>query len=525
MTKERFSPKLDPSAYYKSGNTGLKNWQALNEIIANSIDSWIDTGIKKDLIVKVDLKNIQTNLSDSSIRITDNAAGMEKEQLINLFSFFKSNKSESEMADQYLGLYGFGFKAATSKIGTKVTVITSNSTSEYYKISVDYIALQSKPEDFELTVETLKHDNTTKKIFNGGPTGTIVAITNFNSSFPEVVLYDWLPVSWKKYMNGEMYDKKLKLYVGEDLTKSNLLSPFNLEINENTLKELEVDFEWLDNKKKKQKGTVQGFFGFKTDKKQNTMAKQGLNVYRRGQLIERFSKSYYMDGAAPHNDHNSLVGEINIEINVNTVKNAIEDSDSNEAMLKALNAEFKKYKKTIKNMTIAAASEDKDLIDLEIAKFRNEFNLKLNPSQKKILDATGSIEDVGGKDSTDGKPSTSTTKPTKTVKKVPFKMLDWNKFKLGKTEYSVEFTPYNIEDEDSAPYTLLAPSGEKLPIYIYIKHPVGLVIEKALKNKNKNEASKLVCSLLVFEAIEKLMQIHSYSKKEIIIVKNIVLGQ
>ena len=90
-------------------------------------------------------------------------------------------------------------------------------------------------------------------MFNGGTTGTIVDISNFNSSFPEPVLYDWLPVSWKKYMNGEIYDKKLKLYVGEDITKSNLLSPFNLEINENTLKELEVNFEWLDNKKKKQK--------------------------------------------------------------------------------------------------------------------------------------------------------------------------------------------------------------------------------------------------------------------------------
>lgn len=527
MPEEKFSPQLDPSAYYKAGNTGLKNWQALNEIIANSIDSWIDTGLKKDLIVKIDLNNLQTNLTDSSIRVTDNAAGMEKEQLINLFSFFKSTKSSSKLAEQYLGLYGFGFKAATSKIGTNVTVITSNSSKEYYKINVDYVALQKKSENFNLSIETLKHDNTTKKMFNGGTTGTIVDISNFNSSFPEPVLYDWLPVSWKKYMSGEIYDKKLKLYVGEDLTKSNLLSPFNLEINENTLKELEVNFEWLDNKKKKQKGTVTGFFGFKTDKKQNTMAKQGLNVYRRGQLIERFSKSYYMDGAAPHNDHNSLVGEINIEINVNTVKNAIEDSDSNEAMSKALNSEFKKYKKTIKNMTIAAASEDKDLIDLEIAKFRQEFDLKLSAAQKSILNATGSIDDIE-EDKTNGTKSgtkkESSGTPIKTSKKVPFNMLDWNKFKLDKTEYSVEFTPYNIEDEDSAPYTLLAPSGDKLPIYIFLKHPVGKIIEKALKNKDKNEASKLICSMLVFEAIEKLMLIHSYTKKEITIVKNQVLG-
>ena len=531
MKKDSFSPQLDPSAYYKAGNTGLKNWQALNEIIANSIDSWIDTGVKKDLIVKIDLKNQQTNLKDSSIRITDNAAGMEKDELINLFSFFRSTKSSSKFADEYLGLYGFGFKAATSKLGTNVTVITSSSSKEFYKINVDYVALQKKPEAFNLTIETVKHDNTTKKMFNGGPTGTIVDISNFNSSFPEAVLYDWLPVSWKKYMNGEIYEKKLKLYVGEDVVKSNQLASFSLELDESTMKEINVSFEWVDNKKKKQKGTVQGFFGFKTDKKLNSMAKQGLNVYRRGQLIERYNKSLYMDGAAPHNSHNVLVGEINIEINVNTVKNAIEDSDANDAMSRALNNEFKKYKNSIKNMNIAVATDDRKIIDLEIAKFRKEFDLKLNAAQKKILNASGTIEEpdaIDSSDSNSGDTKQTTAVTTKKLKKVPFKMLDWNKFKLEKIEYAVEFIPYNIEGEDGAAYSFAGQEGEtikKLPVLLYLKHPKGIVIEKALKNKDKNEASKLICSLLVAEATEKLMNIHEYSKKEISIVKNIVIGE
>ena len=178
-------------------------------------------------------------------------------------------------------------------------------------------------------------------------------------------------------------------------------------------------------------------------------------------------------------------------------------------------------------MTIAAASEDKDLVNLEIAKFRQEFDLKLSAAQKNILNATGSIDDIDEKETNSTKSGTakeSSATPIKTSKKVPFKILDWNKFKLDKVEYSVEFTPYNIEDEDSAPYTLLAPSGDKLPIYIFLKHPVGKIIENALKSKDKNESSKLICSLLVFEAIEKLMQIHSYTKKEITIVKNEILG-
>tara|TARA_B100000902_G_C27151097_1_gene833781 strand:+ start:230 stop:343 length:114 start_codon:yes stop_codon:yes gene_type:complete len=35
----KFKPKLDSSACAKVGNVGLKNWQEVNEIIANSVDS------------------------------------------------------------------------------------------------------------------------------------------------------------------------------------------------------------------------------------------------------------------------------------------------------------------------------------------------------------------------------------------------------------------------------------------------------------------------------------------------------
>ena len=64
MSKEKFKPQLDPSAYLKVGNTGLKNWQAVNEIIANSIDSWISGGTKQDLAVRIDLNNKQNKHFD-----------------------------------------------------------------------------------------------------------------------------------------------------------------------------------------------------------------------------------------------------------------------------------------------------------------------------------------------------------------------------------------------------------------------------------------------------------------------------
>ena len=39
MSKEVYIPELDMSAFKKVGSTNLTNWQAVNELIANSIDS------------------------------------------------------------------------------------------------------------------------------------------------------------------------------------------------------------------------------------------------------------------------------------------------------------------------------------------------------------------------------------------------------------------------------------------------------------------------------------------------------
>lgn len=521
MSIEKFKPKLDPSAYIKVGNTGLKNWQAVNELIANSIDSWIAGKTKDDLIIRIELKNKPNNTSESSIRIIDNALGMEKEELMNLFSFFKSDKSNSEFADQYLGLYGFGFKAATSKIGTKVSVITSKSSKEYHKISVDYTELL-KDENFELSVETIKHTSASKNIFNGNSQGTIVEISSFNQSFPPAVLYDWLPISWKKFISGEIYSKKLKIYIG-DLDESNLLPPHNLHYEENSEVNLNVAFEWLDSKKVKQKGKVIGFFAIRTKKDPTYgLNTQGLNVYRRGQLIERHNYAYYKDGAPRHNYQNALVGEINVEINVNTVKNAVEDTDAHEAMSNALNKEFKKYIPSFTQISAAVATNDKDIISKEIANFRKKHDLALTQTQKKLLTATGSIEEVNNKTSSKHESENLVT-PKKASKDIRFKMTDWNKYRIEKQEYIIEFTPYS--NDSNSPYVLVPVSENILNVYVFTKHPNGLEIEKALKNREKNTQSKVICLFLVCEAVEKHLQILQFSKKDIQIIKEIILGK
>ena len=210
MTTENFSPKLSASAYKKVGSTGLNNWQAVNELIANSIDAWISTGPKKKLHVDITLDNFPTKYREGKLTVVDNASGMSKEELKNSFNFFDSSRNSE---DRYLGVFGFGFKAATSKIGNKVTVISGNTTKEYYKVVADYEELEKKGKDFKLKIETIKHNSKSKDIFNKSATGTKVIVDNFNSSFPPERLEEMLPISWKKFITNEdnNFDKKVEI--------------------------------------------------------------------------------------------------------------------------------------------------------------------------------------------------------------------------------------------------------------------------------------------------------------------------
>ena len=90
MSKEVYIPELDMSAFKKVGSTNLTNWQAVNELIANSIDSWILNTDREKLEISIDL-NSAIDLSDSEIIVTDNASGMSKEDIIRCHYVFFGN--------------------------------------------------------------------------------------------------------------------------------------------------------------------------------------------------------------------------------------------------------------------------------------------------------------------------------------------------------------------------------------------------------------------------------------------------
>ena len=67
----KFVIKPNYGSVSKSRKHWSQSWQAINEIIANSVDEWIksETFYKSDLIVRIELDNNPRNLKQSSLGV------------------------------------------------------------------------------------------------------------------------------------------------------------------------------------------------------------------------------------------------------------------------------------------------------------------------------------------------------------------------------------------------------------------------------------------------------------------------
>ena len=114
-------PEIGPGFFDDLGSEDMSVLKAFNELIANSIDSWIQKGKTKtsrgQLIINI-------HFEENAIVIVDNAAGMSKQDMINAMGFGVAQKSSSEFGDDLMGTYGFGLKASTSAIGRHFEVVS-----------------------------------------------------------------------------------------------------------------------------------------------------------------------------------------------------------------------------------------------------------------------------------------------------------------------------------------------------------------------------------------------------------------
>ena len=68
-------------------------------------------------------------MSAKQITIQDNAGGMEPEELKN-YGFCIVQKELSDCADDLMGMYGFGLKAATANLGGHFEVVSKRKNKD-----------------------------------------------------------------------------------------------------------------------------------------------------------------------------------------------------------------------------------------------------------------------------------------------------------------------------------------------------------------------------------------------------------
>ena len=495
------------SAFKKVGSTNLTNWQAVNELIANSIDSWILNAKRGKLEISIDLKPA-IDLSDSEIIITDNASGMNKEDIIRCFNLFYSDKSKEKMSDKILGFFGFGFKGATSKLGNDITIISSQNTKVYHQVKANYKLLEEGKEK-GITYTEFNHDSNSKKLFNGGYKGTKIIIKDFNTPIAEEVLLYYLPISWKKYLNLNEFGSPVSIMLNN--TK---IIPQSFSLVDETIYNLEYEFTWKENGIN-HTGSAKGYVGLRFDS--TSMSTQGINLYRRGQLIKPFEHSLYMaKGVAKHNDFNYLVGELDVELSASTTKTGFnEDSPAWEAFIASSKKELKPVVDQIKNKLKNKGSElsgSKEKKESFIASYRKDLSLDLSPKQKNEL-----------KKLDQNKKEKSPNIENIEDKEISLIVYDWNSFKINKQKIITDFKAIPQPLEGNRLYEVIQISDNKINIIYDKNHELGKVLEKSIKNANKNDYAIFILRSIVSDAIRQTFR-NKLSPRKLIDLQNQLMG-
>ena len=123
-------PNVGPGFFADFGADDMELYEALNEIIANSIDSWIEEGCGKRS-ARPELK-IEITTNTSFISVEDNAGGMNEEQLKAGMGLRDSVKEDRPCHEQMMGMYGSGLKAAVASLGNHFEMISKRQGEKAY---------------------------------------------------------------------------------------------------------------------------------------------------------------------------------------------------------------------------------------------------------------------------------------------------------------------------------------------------------------------------------------------------------
>lgn len=134
-------------------------WQCLAELIDNSIDAFIADrekgGEEKEQRINVTWSSDLLAAKERTVEITDNACGMNLEQIQNSV---RAGYSSNDPINN-LGLFGMGFNIATARLGELTTVLsTRKGDTEWVGLTIDFEKMNAT-KSFSAPVIRQKKDN------------------------------------------------------------------------------------------------------------------------------------------------------------------------------------------------------------------------------------------------------------------------------------------------------------------------------------------------------------------------------
>lgn len=267
MRRHRLSNVPSPRLMSTIGATALDGPEAVAELVANCLDARLD-----NRPVHVDVQ-----IGARSIVVADDAAGMTLEVLEQAVRLGVDMDSVTHRPGRRMGTYGLGMKTAAASLGDRWGIVTRPAVSPgvEYRVTFDltkYVGKGAASEDWSIEVEEVERDLSGP--LGGRPHGTVVWIEGLRSRDP-------LPGPYLVHL-GQAFGPYVEnsgdsLYVNGDVARQ--AEPDFVDGSRYELDVLVGDWK------------VTGWVAL--DKKTHNRGDYGLHLYRMGQLIETWDKSFF----------------------------------------------------------------------------------------------------------------------------------------------------------------------------------------------------------------------------------------
>ena len=266
----------DKSLIRKLGSTGYRTYEALSELVDNSIDARMSGPVSI---------HVALDYAKQSIRVVDDGAGMALSELRDAMTIAKETAYPT---GKKLGLFGLGMKTACSFLGKSFTIVTSRpGAGVEYAVEYDEDSWEHRP---AMQWRRFPYSKRPKKDKDGH--GTTVTITKI-----KIPLYAEQTTKFKKRF-GERYAAYLKQKQVKIMINSVACKPVSPQLEKNTTRRFKVDTP---------AGPIKGWVGLL--QRRSVVGDYGINLYYRDRLIKMHTRF----GIRDHPQIAKVVGGVSLD--------------------------------------------------------------------------------------------------------------------------------------------------------------------------------------------------------------------